>query len=302
MSVSRQVALLSLVVMSAARPMRAQFQPIEALLSKVTDIGVYTQFSPTWGQAPAVVPGHDWNGFGVELSYTIKTGKSPIAGTFVPGKAEFVPTERVQTNGAAPVQTKSTYVKTPAKEDSVDTYYVEFAVAYSQTYLPVRHLAPPAPGLNDIEIGGGLREFPAASIYATYVNPLKREKRRTTGNPDADCLLCFDPYGGVFGGLTNVALRAYVPTAPTAVGLPVGTTMLKGESSTFEGGVLAGLSHDLMSALHVFGEVERTWRAIPALDWSGSPSNFYPTNLPKGLDLTAWSLSVGVQAHVASGK
>jgi len=293
------VLLFAVALPGASTTANAQLQAIDALASKVTDVGVFAQYRPPWTQTPLAVPGHHWDGFGVELSYTVFTKKHATS-TARPRRLEYNPTEQSITAGASGVttETKSTITVKPPEADSATDYYVELGIAYTQTQLPARRFAPIAPGVDSVEVRGWFREFPAISAYISYENPLKpRMKGFLT------CLLfCIDPYVGLYGGLVNVNAQGFAPVPPSAAGQPGGMTSVKADGSTFEGGLVAGLSHDIGSSLHAFAEVDRAWRAVPALGWTGASNGIYPPTLPRSLDLTAWSISIGTQVHIGTGK
>ncbi len=174
-------------------------------------------------------------------------------------------------------------------------WIVEFAIAYSQVQSYHRTLEPVGPGLDSGEVRGGIRELPVASVYVSHSTVIKDF---APWLPFAESLA---PYGSAFGGLVQLTgLRAFSPNGPLVPGQPAGVATFKGEGNTFEGGLSLGLSFSVpQDKLHLFVEGAHSWRVLPSVDWSGAPGQLlYPKSLPRTLDLSAWSLTIGVQAHV----
>jgi hypothetical protein len=210
-----------------------------------------------------------------------------------PRRTKKTPVEEVAGIGTQ-VETKSSLAVVDAVPPTEDVWVVEFGLAYTQMQSFSERIAP-AVGADSGEVRGGIREFPSVSVYAS-------------------CRICFyripiigtqwrvRPYFGLRGGLMQLSnLRAYSPYPSIAAQppLPGGMLVLKGEGSTFQGAGLGGLAFNIGPA-HFFFEGAHTWRTVPSIDWSGTPSNVvFPNSLPRALDLSAWSFAVGTQIHVA---
>src|SRR5438270_11757151 len=76
------------VLCAAARNLPAQLPAIDALTSKITDIGVFSQYRPPWSESALAIPGHYWNGFGVELSFTVFSGPKHSTSALSPARTQ----------------------------------------------------------------------------------------------------------------------------------------------------------------------------------------------------------------------
>ncbi|HYC51611.1 MAG TPA: hypothetical protein VEB19_10930 [Gemmatimonadaceae bacterium] len=197
---------------------------------------------------------------------------------------------------ATTVSTRSVVAILDVPPETEPVWVVEFGLGYTQMQTFREAIDPAAAGLDSGEVRGGIREFPSVSLYAS-------------------CRICFNlipvigthwkvrPYFGLRGGLTQLSnLRAFVPY-PSVTGnpatLPPGMLVLKGEGSTFQGAAITGLSFSV-GKIAMFAEGSHTWRTIPSVDWSGTPANVvFPRDIPRALDLSAWSLAIGTQVPVA---
>jgi hypothetical protein len=193
------------------------------------------------------------------------------------------------------IKRRFTITPQDAAQPALDTIYtIEFALSYAQSQPFSLPLPPVAPGVGGGEVRGGYREFPAAAVYYTRVEPW------TNSGWFMAPLRRWSPYAGMYAGVVNlINLRAYSPNPSLASGQPAGMMTFRGEGSTFELGGILGLSRDITPDLHFYVEGEYTYRTIPSVDWQGAPTNVsYPTTLPKTLDLSGPSLTFGIQVHV----
>jgi hypothetical protein len=164
---------------------------------------------------------------------------------------------------------------TPAR-DTTAVFEVAFGYGQSGGYTG-RAAAGADPSA---DLYASLREVPAVTIYASLVEP----PRLATA-----LLLGGSPYVGLRTGyLTIQSGRSYTAEA---------VHELRGE--TFElagaGGVAWTVGH---SGITAFAEGAYSWRTFPSVEWSLPSGGALPASLPRSLDFTGPSASVGVQIGI----
>jgi hypothetical protein len=271
-SAASVLALLVFALGLVPAPARAQIG-IEDLLESVTDIAVSVT---CWNTRSASLqrsdcPG-DKNGYGVEVLWALKTvhiGRQPaIDTTWVPsGKTVTVRGGRPDT--VTTLAMEETETGAPGYR-----VLIELGLGYSQfsgfTSADER-----------FDLRGTIREQPSIAFYASLEGP--------------GIFQHVNPYVGVRSGLIRLSdVQVFTP--------PDGeeTTSYRGSGEVFQVGGALGVSagSDVAS---LFLEAQLNLRRFNSVDWTGGAGGAIPGYLPRGLDFTGPSVSLGVQLHLRDG-
>jgi len=266
------IVLLGFTLGFVPTPARAQIG-IEDLLESVTDIAVSVTCWNTRSETlrRSDCPG-DKNGYGVEVLWSLKTvhiGRQPgIDTTWVPsGKTVTVRQGRPDT---------VTTLAMEKTETGVPGYrlLIELGLGYSQfsgfTSSDAR-----------FDLRGTIREQPSIAFYASLEGP--------------GIFQHVNPYVGVRSGLITLSdVQVFTPPSGEE------TTSYRGSAEVFQVGGALGVSagSDVAS---LFLEAQLNLRRFPSVDWTGGSGGTIPGYLPRGLDFTGPSVSLGVQLHLRDG-
>jgi hypothetical protein len=266
------VSLLTLALGLAPAPARAQLG-IEDLLESVTDIAVSVTCWNTHSEPlrRSDCPGGK-NGYGVEVLWSLKTvplGRQPAVDT------TWVPSGKTVTVRQGRPDTVTTLAM-EERERGAPGYrlLIELGLGYSQfsgfTSSDERY-----------DLRGTIREQPSIAFYASLEGP--------------GILQHVSPYAGLRSGLIRLSdVQVFTP--------PEGdeTTAYRGSAEVFQVGGAIGLSAGTDVA-SVFLEAQLNLRRFNSVDWTGGAGGAIPGFLPRGLDFTGPSLSLGVQLHLRDG-
>ena len=263
------VVLCALVAGLVPTPARAQIG-IEDLLESVTDIAVSVTCWNTRSESlrRSDCPG-DKNGYGVEVLWSLKTvplGRQPaVDTTWVPsGKTVTIRQGRPDT------------VTTLAMEESepeVPGYrlLIELGLGYSQ-------FSGFTSSDERFDLRGTIREQPSIAFYASLEGP--------------GIFQYVSPYLGVRSGLITLSdVQVFTPPSGAE------TTSYRGSAEVFQVGGALGISEgtDVASLLL---ESQLNLRRFPSVDWTAGAGGTIPGYLPRSLDFTGPSVSLGVQLHL----
>jgi len=266
---ARSIALLALGLVPT--PARAQIG-FEDLLESVTDIAVSVTCWSTRSESVrrSDCPGGK-NGYGIEVLWALKTvplGRQPAVDT------TWVPSGKTVTVREGRPDTVTTLTM-EAEEAEVPGYriLVELGLGYSQfsgfTSTDER-----------FELRGTIREEPSLAFYASLEGP--------------GMLRWVNPYAGVRTGLIRLGgVQAFTPEGDSI-------TAYVGSAEAFQIGGTIGISAGTEVA-SLFLEAQLNLRRFTSVDWTAGAGGTLPAFLPRGLDFTGPSLSLGVQVHVRDG-
>jgi hypothetical protein len=162
--------------------------------------------------------------------------------------------------------------KRPADLDP--RWQAELALGYTE----VRGFESARP---DLDVRGAVRELPAVSLYFSHLPA------------GADDESSFRHYLGVRTGLAQLqGLRAYVRDSTLV------DSIYNGGGTTFQFGILTGLVYTVGPA-HVFVEPAYTHRPFSGVEWSGISGQISDL-VPRSLDMSTWSLAMGVQIEIGA--
>jgi hypothetical protein len=264
-AVAMAVALLAtgLAPVGAA----AQFGPVEALASRVSDLSFYFATGGLTGGSGLESNPFGARSFGVELLFEVASIPSAAAR---------------QRRAAAPGGTRHALrqVEVRHTEGRVDTVY----------HYDVEPIQPPAYGPDDIvwtmEVGIGYGQMeglrlrdPALELNATVRNL-----------PAVTLYLSYEPVGTYLGLRTG-----FMRTDALQVVDPNGNAY-RGRAEAFMMGALAGYAFPLRPA-YLFIEGGYTLRSFPSVEWTAAPGPL-PPGIPLRLDVSGWALALGIQFPV----
>lgn len=263
------IAILLFALGFNPTPARAQIG-IEDLLESVTDIAVSVS---CWNTRSGSIqrsdcPG-DKNGYGVEVLWALKTvhlGRQPAVDT------TWVPSGKTVTVRQGRPDTVTTLAM-EVSEPEVPGYrlLIELGLGYSQfsgfTSSDAR-----------FDLRGTIREQPSIAFYVSLEGP--------------GILDFVSPYAGIRTGLIRLSdVEVFTP--------PEGdeTTAYLGSGEVFQVGGALGVSAGT-ELVSLFLEGQLNLRRFNSVDWTGGAGGPIPGYLPRGLDFTGPSVSLGVQIHL----
>jgi len=263
------IGLLALALGSIPTPARAQIG-FEDLLGSITDISVS---GTCWSTRSASIRSADCpggqNGYGLEVLWALKKlslGETHSDTTWVASQ------KRVIQRGG---RTDTVTVLTPEEKEDDDGYHllIELGLGYSQ-------FSGFASTDDRFDLRGTVREVPSVAVYATLEGPPK------------SFLEYVNPYVGVRSGLIELSgVQAFSPVDGDS------TTSYAASAEVFQVGGAIGVAVG-NEAASLFVEAQLNLRRFTSIDWTGGTGGTIPGFLPRGLDFTGPSLSVGVQIHV----
>jgi hypothetical protein len=262
-------AAAAVALASTPAPARAQIG-IEDLLESVTDIAVSVTCWNTRSESlrRSDCPGGK-NGYGVEVLWALKTvpiGRQPAVDT------TWVPSGKTVTIREGRPDTVTTLAMEEG-EPEVPGYrlLIELGLGYSQfsgfTSTDER-----------FDLRGTIREQPSIAFYASLEGP--------------GIFQHVNPYAGVRSGLIRLSdVQLFTPPSGEE------TTAYRGSAEVFQVGGSIGISAGTDVA-SVFLEAQLNLRRFTSVDWTGGAGGTIPGYLPRGLDFTGPSVSLGVQLHI----
>ena len=262
-------AAAAVALASTPAPARAQIG-IEDLLESVTDIAVSVTCWNTRSESlrRSDCPGGK-NGYGVEVLWALKTvpiGRQPAVDT------TWVPSGKTVTIREGRPDTVTTLTMEEG-EPEVPGYrlLIELGLGYSQfsgfTSTDER-----------FDLRGTIREQPSIAFYASLEGP--------------GIFQHVNPYAGVRSGLIRLSdVQLFTPPSGEE------TTAYRGSAEVFQVGGSIGISAGTDVA-SVFLEAQLNLRRFTSVDWTGGAGGTIPGYLPRGLDFTGPSVSLGVQLHI----
>ena len=262
-------AVAAVALASTPAPARAQIG-IEDLLESVTDIAVSVTCWNTRSESlrRSDCPGGK-NGYGVEVLWALKTvpiGRQPAVDT------TWVPSGKTVTIREGRPDTVTTLAMEEG-EPEVPGYrlLIELGLGYSQfsgfTSTDER-----------FDLRGTIREQPSIAFYASLEGP--------------GIFQHVNPYAGVRSGLIRLSdVQVFTPPSGEE------TTAYRGSAEVFQVGGSIGISAGTDVA-SVFLEAQLNLRRFTSVDWTGGAGGTIPGYLPRGLDFTGPSVSLGVQLHI----
>jgi hypothetical protein len=267
---ARAFAAALLAFTLASTPARARAQiGFEDMLGSITDISVS---GTCWSTRSAAIRSSECpggrNGYGLEVLWAL--AKVPLRGE-AKTDTTWAPTQKqvIQRDGRVDTVT----VLTPEVNEDATGYrvLVELGLGYSQfsgfTSTDDR-----------FELRGTVREVPSVAVYASLEGP------GIVGH--------LNPYVGIRSGLIMLSdVQLFTPVTGDS------TTAYRGSAEVFQVGGAVGVSAGSEVA-SVFLEAQLNLRRFTSVDWTGGAGGTIPGFLPRGLDFTGPSVSVGVQIHV----
>jgi hypothetical protein len=261
-------AAAAVALASAPAPARAQIG-FEDLLGSITEISVSGTCWSTRSEAirTSDCPGGR-NGYGLEVLWALT--KVPLRGETKPDTT-WVATQKqvIQRDGRVDTVT----VLTPREEDddSGSRVLLELGLGYSQfsgfTSTDDR-----------FELRGTVREVPSVAVYASLEGP------GIVGH--------VNPYVGIRSGLIKLSdFQLFTPVEGDS------TTAYRGSAEVFQVGGAVGIAFgsDIAS---VFLEAQLNLRRFTSVDWTGGAGGTIPGFLPRELDFSGPSVSVGGHTQV----
>jgi len=269
-SAARAFAATLLALALGSVPARARAQiGFEDLLGSITDISVS---GTCWSTRSAAIRSSDCpggrNGYGVEVLWALT--KVPVGGE-TKTDTTWVASQKRLTRRNGRVDTVTVLVPEVSEDASGYRVLVELGLGYSQfsgfTSTDER-----------FELRGTVREVPSVAVYASLEGP------GIVGH--------LNPYVGIRSGLIKLSdVQLFTPVSGDS------TTAYRGSAEVFQVGGAVGVSAGSEVA-SVFLEAQLNLRRFTSVDWTGGTGGTIPGFLPRGLDFTGPSLSVGVQIHV----
>jgi hypothetical protein len=258
------LALLAGLLLPA--PAAAQFGPIEALASRVSDLSFYYGTGGISAGSAALEP-NAWGmrSFGVELLFEVARVPSSAARarTAAAGVTERRVLQRVevrQEEGRADTTYHYEVIRVePRYGDDDIVWSMEVGIGYGQT--EGLRLRDP-----ELEMNATVRNLPAVTLYLSY-EPVGTYVGLRTGLMRTDALQVVDAEGTVY----------------------------RGRGEAFQMGALAGYAFPLRPA-YLFVEGGYTLRAFPSVEWT-APGPL-PAGLPRRLDASGWTVVAGIQFPV----
>jgi hypothetical protein len=260
-------SLLVLALGLVPAPARAQIG-FEDLLESVTDIAVSVTCWSTRSESVrrSDCPGGK-NGYGIEVLWGLKTvplGRQPPADTV------WVPSGKTVTVRQGRPDTVTTLEREEVPPAGGYRVLIELGLGYSQfsgfTSTDER-----------FELRGTIREEPSLAFYASLEGP--------------GIFQHVNPYAGIRTGLIRLGgVQAFTPEGDS-------TTAYVGTAEAFQVGGALGVSAGTDVA-SLFLEAQLNLRRFTSVDWTAGAGGTIPAFLPRGLDFSGPSLSLGVQIHI----
>jgi hypothetical protein len=261
------VALSALVApLLAPSPATAQFGPIEALASRVSDLSFYYGVGGLTGGTGVLEPNHGGvTSFGVELLFEVAripsaAARARRAATPTAERRVLQRVEVRQEAGRADTVYHYDVVRVqPGYGDDDILWTLEVGIGYGQT--EGFRLRDPA-----LEMNAMVRNLPAVTLYLSY-----------------------EPVG-TYLGLRTGLMRTEALQVVDADG-----TVYRGRGEAFQMGALAGYAFPLRPTW-LFVEGGYTLRTFPSVEWS-APGPL-PPGIPLRLDASGWTVAAGIQFPV----
>lgn len=263
--------VMMLLALAFAPPARGQLG-VEDVLESVTDISVS---GSCWSTRSASLRRADCpggrNGYGLEVMWELKTihlGQRPRVDT------AWVESQKTVTLRDGRADTVTTLVMQTAEQESDGwSLLIELALGYSQ-------FSGFQSADDRYDLRGTVREQPSLAIYASLSGP--------------GLLQRFSPYVGVRSGLVRLNdVTLFTPADADEEE----TTAYTGHAEVFQVGGALGLALDVGPASW-FVEGQLNLRRFPSVDWTAGAGGTLPGFLPRALDFSGPSLSVGLQIHI----
>jgi hypothetical protein len=270
--VRRSLSAWAAVLLSLATlvtPARAQIG-IEDVLGSVTDIDVSAS---CWATKSPSLRGTDCpggrNGYGLEVLWELKTvhlGRAPRVDT------TWVASQKTVTVRQGRADTVTTLTMKEEEEETLGYRLLfELALGYSQ-FSGFRSAD------ERYDLRGTVREQPSLAIYGSVEGP--------------GVLAHFSPYLGVRSGLIRLSdVQLFTPADGDE------TTAYTGHAEVFQVGGALGIAAEA-GPVSLFVEGQLNLRRFPSIDWTAGAGGPIPGFLPRGLDFSGPSLSVGLQIHI----
>ena len=263
------IALASLSIVIPSSRAAAQIG-IEDLLGSVTDIDVSASCWATKSQSlrSSDCPGGR-NGYGVEVLWSLKTihlGPAPRVDT------TWVPSQKTVTMRQGRPDTVTTLVmKEEEAESSGYQLLIELALGYSQ-------FSGFQSADERYDLRGTVREQPSIAFYGSLEGP--------------GMLQHLSPYVGVRSGLIRLSdVQVFIPAEGEE------TTSLTGTAEVFQVGGALGIAAEA-GPVSLFVEGQLNLRRFPSIDWTAGEGGTIPGFIPRSLDFSGPSISVGMQIHI----
>lgn len=245
----------------------AQFGPVEALANRVSDLSFYFGTGGLVGGSGLDPNPFGVRSFGVELLFEAAAIPSAEARR----RREAAP------GGSRQVLRRVEIRQSEARADTVYHYDVE----------PIR---PPAYGPDDIvwtmEVGLGYGQTEGLSLR----DPTLELNATVRSLPAVTLYLSYEPLG------TYLGLRTGFMRTDALQVVDRGGNVYRGRAEAFMMGALAGYALP-MDPVFLFVEGGYTLRSFPSVEWTTAPGPL-PTGIPLTLDVSGWSVAVGIQFPV----
>lgn len=260
--------LATVIALAAdARPLVAQFGPVEALARHVSDLSFYYGRGGSASNGALDDDPLGLTSFGVELLFEVAQIPSAAARR---ERAEATPgTRRVLR------EVEVRY----AGDGAADTVY-HYEVVRSE---------PPGYGPDDIlwtlEVGIGYGQVQGLELQSASLD--LNAMIRTL--PSITLYMSYEPWG-TYLGLRTGFLRTYALQVIDGAG-----TIYPGKAEAFMMGGLVGYAIGL-GPTYLFTEAGYTARSFPSVEWGAQAP--LPTGVPRDLDVSGWGISMGLQFPV----
>lgn len=256
-----------LLLLSLPNPAHAQLGAVEAFARRVTDLSFYFTSGGLAGGSSELTTGRfGLNSYGVELLFSVGEVTRPLP------RDESAPPPRTR-DSVDVVWTGMEVVRSGDAVDTVYTYdirpkrrpppptetiwYLETGIGYGQ--LQGFEMEDPT-----LELRGAIRDLPAVSFYASY-----------------------EPLGSYLGLRTGFMKTQALQVVPEG-----GEGSFSGRAEAFLFGAILGHAY-AVETLNFFVEGGYTLRYFPSVEWRGGGP--LPAGVPRDLNVSGWSVSVGVQ-------
>lgn len=254
---------LAVAAAIAPAPADAQFGPIDALASRVSDLSFFFSTGGIAGGSPELESeAFGLKSFGVELLFEVAevptaAARRRLAEAGDSTRAVLRSMEVVRSeSGVDTVYHYDIQRVRPSLGDDDILWTLEVGIGYGQ----VEGLQLSDPGL---DLNTSLRLLPSLTLYLTY-EPVGTYVGLRTGFMRTDALQVTDAEGARFGG----------------------------EAEAFMFGAVGGYAFAL-DPTFLFIEGGYTLQNFPSVEWSGEGP--LPAGVPRDLDASAWLLTAGIQ-------
>ncbi|MGK7311059.1 MAG: hypothetical protein ACN0LA_02375 [Candidatus Longimicrobiales bacterium M2_2A_002] len=250
-----------------ARPVAAQFGPVEALARHVSDLSFYYGRGGSASNGALDDDPVGLTSFGVELLFEVAQIPSAAARR-----------ERAEAQPASHRVLREVEVRY-AEDGTADTVY----------HYDVVRSEPPAYGPDDIlwtlEVGIGYGQVQGLELSSASLD--LNAMIRTL--PSITLYMSYEPWG-TYLGLRTGFLRTYALQVIDGDG-----TVYPGKAEAFMMGGLVGYAIGL-GPTYLFTEAGYTARSFPSVEWSAQGP--LPSGVPRDLDVSGWGISMGLQFPV----